>query len=478
MSFTREPDWADVSENLRAELEPAWRSQKIKPRQPLNADLRQARWKRDPQPYSFDEALQIVERFPELPLSIGITLRREDNLTVIDLDSVLTAYGEIIGNTELTTEEVEWILERTDSYTEVSSSGFGLHVFVKAQYPFNNQRPFEIAGRDKYIVLTGNIWKNQREVKANQPAIEEIHQKYFAKAELQEHFKSRPTIKHGSVTSIIVGPQVFKEFKSLFSLEFWGVFYFALYELLYGERPKVFGLACNLLSVLRKEKHPSFRLVENRKYSEIEAFDFAIANKPFRIQEVYHGFVTGKVKHLSNKELSEWTWRLIRDFDVWFSDAWEYKGKVEKFLESIQGSQGLQRAPGFMKVFQVIADHLITFARFQSKEAILTARRLAELTGIDYKLTNKALNILATCGLFEKGKPYSVATGRTYLILPVLNFDLERALDIFNRIQRYLRGRGGLKRFSRKTVKAIGLSELVNKVFRAQEISFLSPHVF
>jgi len=163
---------------------------------------------------------------------------------------------------------------------------------------------------------------------------------------------------------------------------------------------------------------------------------------------------------------------------VWFSDAWEYKGKVEKFLESIQGSQGLQRAPGFMKVFQVIADHLITFARFQSKEAILTARRLAELTGIDYKLTNKALNILATCGLFEKGKPYSVATGRTYLILPVLNFDLERALDIFNRIQRYLRGRGGLKRFSRKTVKAIGLSELVNKVFRAQEISFLSPHVF
>ncbi|HEW92655.1 MAG TPA: hypothetical protein ENF81_08955 [Thermotogaceae bacterium] len=462
-----------------------------------------AQWKRKPRPYSFDEALKIIEKLPELPLTIGIVLQKGDDLTAIDLDSVLTSYGEIIGNPKLTPEEVNWIISTADSYTEISSSGFGLHILVKADYPRNEGSPFEMAGRDKYIVLTGNIWENRKEIKSNQKAIDDIHKRFFLKPnhfkELnhfhsennqpqntttieQKHYdvdfdyrsekrfqtpttkerdKKGPTTKHAS---IVVGPLVLNNFYDLFSLHFWEIFYSELFNVLYDKELPSIDLRKNLLSVMRQEDHPSFWLVEN-KHGEVVAFDFAVSNKPFRIQEVYHAFKTGKLIHLTNDELAEWTWRLMEDFNIWFKDAWDYKEKVDKFLASIEAP------PSFMKVFTVVAEHLKTFARF-NRQDILTARRLAELTGVNYKLTNKALNVLVACGLVVKTKPKDLPTGKTYLLKPVKDFDLSRALEIFKKITEYLKGRGGLKKFSRKTIQEIGMVEKIGEIFKAEKIEF------
>lgn len=92
------------------------------------------------------------------------------------------------------------------------------------------------------------------------------------------------------------------DIKELFSRPFWQLFYTELHKRLYGKEPNDFDLKKSLLSVMRREKHPSFWLVED-KNGEVEAFDFKLGDRPWRIQEVYYSFVNGSVKRLDDREL-------------------------------------------------------------------------------------------------------------------------------------------------------------------------------
>jgi len=86
---------------------------------------------------------------------------------------------KIVGNMVLTTDEVIWIIETCDSYTEISKSGSGLHIFVQGKFPCSSTRPFEIASNDKFVVLTGDIFENRGILRQNQEGIDRIGERFF-----------------------------------------------------------------------------------------------------------------------------------------------------------------------------------------------------------------------------------------------------------------------------------------------------------
>ena len=229
---------------------------------------------------------------------------------------------KIVGNMVLTTDEVIWIIETCDSYTEISKSGSGLHIFVQGKFPRSSTRPFEIASDDKFVVLTGDIFENRGVLRQNQEGIDRIGERFFHIWERERHRtttyqvrigKNRKYIKKNRknkkndkekdkkvrIVDDVILPDDIKE---LFSRSFWQLFYTELHKRLYGKEPNDFDLKKSLLSAMRHEKHPSFWLVED-KNGEVEAFDFKLGDRPWRIQEVYYSFVNGSVKRLDDREL-------------------------------------------------------------------------------------------------------------------------------------------------------------------------------
>lgn len=73
------------------------------------------------------------------------------------------------------------ILDVTRSYTEVSKSGTGLHIFVKGDIPFkgkNNLAGVEIYKTARFFIMTGDVLTDYPVID-NQPALDYILEKYF-----------------------------------------------------------------------------------------------------------------------------------------------------------------------------------------------------------------------------------------------------------------------------------------------------------
>lgn len=73
------------------------------------------------------------------------------------------------------------ILDKCHSYTEVSKSGTGLHIFVKGDIPFkgkNNLAGVEIYKTARFFIMTGDVLM-EYPVIDNQPALDYILEKYF-----------------------------------------------------------------------------------------------------------------------------------------------------------------------------------------------------------------------------------------------------------------------------------------------------------
>lgn len=80
----------------------------------------------------------------------GFVLTDEDPFTVIDLDHCIKAQGQV-------GSETSKILLYFQSYTEVSPSGTGFHIWVKGKLPSAIKREaFEIYSNLRYITVTGN----------------------------------------------------------------------------------------------------------------------------------------------------------------------------------------------------------------------------------------------------------------------------------------------------------------------------------
>lgn len=71
----------------------------------------------------------------------------------IDLDKVIAEDGTLL-------PEAAGIVEMLDSYTEISPSGRGLHIFVKGNIPVNGRRKgfIEVYKAGRYFTMTGNVY--------------------------------------------------------------------------------------------------------------------------------------------------------------------------------------------------------------------------------------------------------------------------------------------------------------------------------
>lgn len=138
----------------------------------------------------FESCSELAQACP--PHGIGFVLSPNDTFTVIDLD-VKNASNEPDPSLWTSQEQIDryWsIVQHFDSYTESSSSGQGLHIWVRGNIGKGCKRDgVEVYSTDRFIVCTGNIVLN-KEIAERQELLEilvaEISNKEASKISLKD----------------------------------------------------------------------------------------------------------------------------------------------------------------------------------------------------------------------------------------------------------------------------------------------------
>jgi hypothetical protein len=117
---------------------------------------------------------------------IGFVFTPEDDLCGVDLDKCL--------NPE--TEEIEgWaqeIIEELDSYTEISPSGTGVHILVRARLPEGRNRKgrFEAYDRGRYFTVTGkHLSGSPQSIESRQEELQGVVRRVFGEESTNGHMK-------------------------------------------------------------------------------------------------------------------------------------------------------------------------------------------------------------------------------------------------------------------------------------------------
>jgi RecA-family ATPase len=114
---------------------------------------------------------------------LGFVLTKEDNIVCIDLDDCIRD-GQIC-------DEAMNIVRIINSWTEISQSGKGLHIFVKGSKPTDKSKAtprtfkaIEVYDSGRYIAMTGNhLPGTPLEIIERQWALNELYRLYFLKKE-------------------------------------------------------------------------------------------------------------------------------------------------------------------------------------------------------------------------------------------------------------------------------------------------------
>jgi hypothetical protein len=131
-----------------------------------------------------------VNPFGGHPFSgVGVVVSDADPFVFFDFDDAVED-GKIVKPT------VERYVQMLDSYTELSVSGKGLHVFVKGKLPPEFRRHpdgYEMYDHHQFATMTGNLWTGTpRTVNPRQAAVDAIHSEVFAvKIAAREAYRSR-----------------------------------------------------------------------------------------------------------------------------------------------------------------------------------------------------------------------------------------------------------------------------------------------
>lgn len=96
-----------------------------------------------------------------------------DGLVALDLDDCIDS-GRLHPNAKK-------IIDLCQSYTEISLSGRGLHIFGYAKLPFMGRKKgvLEVYGANRFIAVTGNIFEDRHELKTIQAGVDVIIDKFF-----------------------------------------------------------------------------------------------------------------------------------------------------------------------------------------------------------------------------------------------------------------------------------------------------------
>lgn len=135
--------------------------------------------------YSFEEAVNAVKN--GWHNYIGFVFN-DNGIVGIDLDDAVS-HGIA---SQLATE----IGHLCSSYTEISKSGTGLHIFVKGDIPFkgkNNLAGVEIYKAARFFIMTGEVLAFKYLI-SNQEALDEIVAKYFPETRVSKTTAIAPRI--------------------------------------------------------------------------------------------------------------------------------------------------------------------------------------------------------------------------------------------------------------------------------------------
>ncbi|RPI66338.1 MAG: hypothetical protein EHM38_10255, partial [Geobacteraceae bacterium] len=124
---------------------------------------------------TFEEAVEF-SREHNLP-GIGFVFSEHDDFVGIDFDDCIdSATGAV-------ESEVLEVIQRLDTYTEISPSGRGIHVIAKGKLPAGSRKAgkVEIYDDRRFFTITGKSFNGTpAEVREKQNEIREVYQKLFA----------------------------------------------------------------------------------------------------------------------------------------------------------------------------------------------------------------------------------------------------------------------------------------------------------
>jgi putative DNA primase/helicase len=111
-------------------------------------------------------------------------LQKEDNIVCIDLDNCIGDDGKIC-------DKANYIVRIMNSWTEISQSGKGLHIFIRGSKPTDKSKAtpdefksLEVYDSARYIALTGNhLPGTPLTIEDRQSALNTICDLYFPKSE-------------------------------------------------------------------------------------------------------------------------------------------------------------------------------------------------------------------------------------------------------------------------------------------------------
>lgn len=158
----------------------------------------------DPLNYlSFEEALSVAQE-QDCLAGVGFVFTGDNNIVGVDIDHCIDKDGNL---SKLAAE----LVDSCGSYTEISQSGEGLHIYMRGKLPdkdkylrHNSKLGLEMYDSGRCFVVTGNMLKgSNKKVQQNQDAIDEICEKYM-KRDIEESVDSSET----SRTELITGKDV------------------------------------------------------------------------------------------------------------------------------------------------------------------------------------------------------------------------------------------------------------------------------
>ena len=143
---------------------------------------------------SYQDAAECVAQ----GLARGVGYEFDGNgLYGVDLDSVIAKSGALM-------PEAQEIVGKLDSYTEVSPSGTGLHIFViapGADIKRHRKKDFflEIYGEGRYFTVTGIVYKGAGTIRTRTTELQSVHDNFLL-PEAEHSVVSRPIIETARIT--------------------------------------------------------------------------------------------------------------------------------------------------------------------------------------------------------------------------------------------------------------------------------------
>ena len=133
----------------------------------------------DPETWaSYEKAAEVAK---DDEYGLGFVFTEEDDLVGIDLDDMRDPEtGEI-------DDDANEIIDRLDSYTEISPSGEGFHIIVKGDMPSGRNRKggIEMYEDGRFFTVTGNrLPGTEPEVKRRDGPLRVVHHKFLKKSKV------------------------------------------------------------------------------------------------------------------------------------------------------------------------------------------------------------------------------------------------------------------------------------------------------